>query len=344
MKAVVLTGIDQIQIQDVPKPSAKKDTDVLLKIEAVGVCGSDVHYYETGRIGSQVVEYPFTVGHECVATVEGVGSSVSELKVGEKVVVDPAISCGKCDQCQSARENTCRQLKFLGCPGQIEGCLCEYIVMPADNCYRISDNTTFGQGVLGEPLAIGVYAVEQSKADNDDEIAILGAGPIGLSCMVAARAAGIKRCHVTEKISERIKVASDNGADWVGNAESEDVVAGILQQSPNGVDIVYECSGDQEAIDQAVEILKPGGRLMLIGIPREQRISFVIDKMRRKEITLVNVRRQNNCTAKCMDMIATRQLDIDFMITHRFGIGQTQQAFDMVAGYKDGVVKALIEF
>ena len=132
MKAMMLTGIRQMEMQDVPVPVIQNDNDVLLKIEYVGVCGSDVHYYETGRIGSQIVQYPYAVGHECTATVVKIGSGVIGLKEGDPVVVEPAISCGYCDQCQAGRPHTCRQLKFLGCPGQIDGCLSEYIVMPAE--------------------------------------------------------------------------------------------------------------------------------------------------------------------------------------------------------------------
>jgi L-iditol 2-dehydrogenase len=343
VKAIVLTGIRQMQMTNVPEPVIKKDNDVLLKVEAVGVCGSDVHYYETGRIGSQIVEYPFVVGHECAATVKAVGSAVTRIKVGDSVVVDPAIACNDCDQCKRGRKNTCRNLKFLGCPGQAGGCLCEYIVMPEDCCFPIDGKITFEQGVLCEPLAIGVYAVKQAFLQENAAIAILGAGPIGLSCLVSAGAEDVNACYITEKIEERVEAARKNGATWVGNPNKEDIVKEILKQAPAGVDVVFECAGQQETIDQAVELLKPGGKLMLVGIPRLERISFMIDKIRRKEITIVNVRRQNDCTQRAIDLIASGKTKVDFMITHRFKLEQTPQAFEIVAEYLDGVIKALIE-
>jgi L-iditol 2-dehydrogenase len=343
VKAIVLTGIRQMKMANVPEPTIKKDDEVLLKVEVVGVCGSDVHYYETGRIGSQIVKYPFVVGHECAATVKAVGRTVTRVKAGDGVVVDPAITCNNCDQCKRGRKNTCRNLKFLGCPGQAGGCLCEYIVMPEDCCFPIDDKITFEHGVLCEPLAIGIYTVRQAHLLENTDIAILGSGPIGLSCLVSAVAENANACYVTEKIGERVKAAKKNGASWVGNPNKEDVVKEILRQEPAGVDVVFECAGQQETIDQAVELLKPGGKLMLIGIPRLERISFRIDKIRRKEITIVNVRRQNDCTQKAIDLIASGKVNVDFMITHRFKLAQTQQAFDMVAGYHDGVIKALIE-
>jgi L-iditol 2-dehydrogenase len=343
VKAIVLTGIRQMETANVPEPSIRKDDDVLLKVEAVGVCGSDVHYYETGRIGSQIVEYPFIVGHECAATVQAVGRTVTRVKVGGEVVVDPAVSCSECDQCKQGRKNTCRNLKFLGCPGQRDGCLCEYIVMPEDCCFAIDDKITFAQGVLCEPLAIGIYAVKQACLSKDADIAILGSGPVGLSCLVSAGVENVNACYVTEKVEERVEVAKKNGATWVGNPNKEDIVSEILKRQPIGMDAVFECAGQQETIDEAVEIVKPGGKLMLVGIPRLERISLVIDKIRRKEIIIVNVRRQNNCTQPAIDLIATGEIDVDFMITHRFKLEQARDAFDMVAGYRDGVVKALIE-
>lgn len=337
-----MTGIRQMKMANVLEPTIKKDNEVLLKVEAVGVCGSDVHYYETGRIGSQIVKYPFIVGHECTATVKAIGDAVTHAKVGDNVVVEPAISCNNCDQCKNGRKNTCRNLKFLGCPGQASGCLCEYIVTPEDSCFTINGKISFEQGVLCEPLAIGIYAVKQANLPENADIAILGAGPIGLSCLVSV--AGNKNsCYVTEKIEERMEAAKNNGAIWVGNPNKEDIVKGILKQEPAGVDVAFECAGQQETIDQAIELLKPGGKLMLVGIPRLERVSFSIDKIRRKEITIVNVRRQNKCTQTAIDMIADGKVKVDFMITHRFKLEQTQQAFDVVAGYQDGVIKALIE-
>jgi len=343
MKAVVLTGIRQMELADVSEPTITKEDDVLLKVEAVGVCGSDVHYYETGRIGSQIINYPFIIGHECSATVKAVGKAVTKVKAGDEVVVEPAVSCNECDQCRQGRENTCRNLRFLGTPGQGDGCLCEYIVMPQNSCFPTKGTITLEQGVLCEPLAIGIYSVKNALISETSDIAILGSGPIGLSCLVSAKAEKVNTCYITEKIKERIETAKSNGANWVGNPDKEDVVREILRQKPTGMDTVFECAGQQETLDEAVELLKPGGRLVIVGIPRLERISFIIDKIRRKEITIVNIRRQNNCTQAAIDLIASGRAEINFMITHRFKLEQTQQAFDMVAGYRDGVVKAIIQ-
>jgi L-iditol 2-dehydrogenase len=344
MKAMLLTGIEQVQMHEVPDPVIKNDTDVLVKMAIVGVCGSDVHYYVSGRIGSQIVQYPFAVGHEGAGVVEKVGDAVKDLKPGDRVAIEPAMSCWQCDQCKVGRHHTCRNLKFLGCPGQIEGCLSEYIVMPQECCFKIKDSMTFEQAAISEPLAIGVYGVKQSVSMQGARIGILGAGPIGLSVLLPAKAQGADKIYVTDRIDDRVEVAKKTGADWAGNPDKQNIVEDILKAEPNGLDVVFECCGQQNAIDQALKLLKPGGKIMLIGIPNVDRISFSIDKLRRKEICVQNVRRQVNCVQVALDMIDNKEINVDFMATHRFPFEKTKEALDLVANYSDGVIKAIIDF
>lgn len=343
MKAAALTGIRQMEIIDVPKPAIKNDTDVLLKIKVVGVCGSDVHYYRTGRIGSHVVTYPYLVGHECSATVEAVGKNVKGVKPGDEVVVEPAVSCHSCSQCKMGRENTCLKLRFLGTPGQGNGCLCEYIVMPEENCFPAKGRLSLVQAALCEPFAIGVYTVKQSHLAQGDKIAILGSGPIGLSCLVAAQIQKADKIYATDKLDYRVDFATKTGATWAGNPDRCDVVKTIHEMEPTGVDIACECAGQQETIDQAVDILRPGGTLMLVGIPEFDRFGFPVDLVRRKEITIINVRRQNHCTETAMEFVAKGLAKIDSFATHHFELEKAKDAFDLVADYRDGVIKAMIE-
>ncbi|MDO8302989.1 MAG: alcohol dehydrogenase catalytic domain-containing protein, partial [Sedimentisphaerales bacterium] len=308
-----------------------------------GVCGSDVHYYEMGRIGSQTVTYPYFVGHECSATVAAVGKAVKHLKVGQPVAVEPAMPCHTCDQCKAGRENTCRDMGFLGTPPQ-PGCLCEYIVMPEECVYPTHDKLTLEQAAVCEPLSIGVYSVQQACLPKHADIAILGSGPIGLSVLLAAKAQGARSIYVTEKIKERLQAAQKAGATWVGNPDSEDVVKAINAKVPLGVDAYFECAGKQETIDQGLEMLKPGGKSVLVGIPRVDRISFGMDNLRRREVTVVNIRRQNKCMQPAIDLVMSKKVTIDFMITHRVKLEQTKKAFDLLTDYCDGVIKALIVF
>lgn len=344
MKAMALTGIRKMSMIEIPTPSPKTPDDVLIKMETVGVCGSDVHYYADGKIGSQVIEYPFVVGHECAGMIVDVGANVKTVAPGDRVAIDPAIYCEECDQCRIGRHHTCRKLLFLGCPGQIEGCLSEFVVMPAKCCIKIPDSMTFDQATISEPLAIGVYAVKRSIPMKNAKIAILGSGPIGLSVMLPAKARGAERVYMTDKLDSRLKLAKEMGADWIGNPDQTDIVDDIVKLEPGLLDVVFDCCGQQEALDQAVELLKPGGKLMLIGIPRADRVSFVIDQMRRKEICVQNVRRQVDCAEAAINMMADDTLNVDAMVTHHFPFDKTAEAFELVDAYRDGVVKAMITF
>ncbi|MFZ0453016.1 MAG: alcohol dehydrogenase catalytic domain-containing protein [Ignavibacteriaceae bacterium] len=345
MKKASLTGIKKLELIETPKPDILKRDDVLLQIDTVGVCGSDMHYYNEGKIGDQIIDFPFAVGHECSAKIVEIGDLVSKVKVGDIVAVEPAVSCHQCPQCLSGREHTCLSLNFLGCPGQIEGCLSEFIVMPEHNCYPVPGNMNSEEAALVEPLSIGYYAVQFLKNIKfKKSAAILGSGPIGLSVMLFLKNMGIENILSTDKLDYRIEAAKSAGAKWTGNFNKDDITKMVKEINPELFDIVFECCGKQEALDQAVDILKPGGTLLIVGIPEKDRISFDISKIRRKEITIQNVRRQNNCVQPVIDLISSGKLDPYFMVTHRFPFEKANDAFKMVAGYEDNVIKALIKF
>ena len=342
MKAALLSGIRRFECKQIPSPQLLTDSDVLIRIRAVGVCGSDIHYYNEGRIGSQVVSFPFIIGHEASGTVEGVGDKVRGLSLGQNVAIDPSVSCGHCDQCLAGREHTCRSLLFLGCPGQLEGSLCEEIIVPGKCCYPIPPGMTFEQGALTEPLSIALYAVERSPIAPRAKIGILGVGPIGMSIFHVLRAEADADVYVTDKIDDRLQVARKLNPVWAGNPGVIDIVSEVSRKEPLLLDVVYECSGDPAAISQGVRLLKPGGTLMIVGIPEVDEISLPIHELRRKEITIVNVRRQVHCTQKAVDFIASRRVQMDDMVTHRFPLEEVGAAFDLVANYRQRVMKAMI--
>jgi len=342
MKAVLLTELHKLELADVPEPRRQSADEVLLRIDAVGICGSDVHYYKTGRIGALVVEFPWVLGHECCGTVLEVGAEARGLKVGQRVAIDPLVVCGRCDQCLAGRKHTCRNQKFLGCPGQKAGSLCERMVMPAECCFPLPEGMTDEQAVLTEPLAIGVYASRLASAAPGGKVGGLGTGPVGLCTLLAVKAAGPCTAYATDLIDARLDVARRCGADWTGNPRGRDVVADILQAEPLGLDFVFECAGEQETYDQCLELLAPGGTLLAIGIPEANEIRFSMDRMRRKELRLQNVRRQNECVADAIAMVADGAIEVEPLATHHFPLEQTAAAFELVEGYCDGVVKAIV--
>ena len=340
----MLTGIREMELKEVPDPIIVNPDDVKIKLLVLGICGSDIHYYTSGRIGSQVVKYPFTVGHECAGEVIETGPAVTRVRKGDIIAVEPAMWCGKCDQCFSGRHHTCRTLKFLGCPGQAEGALSEYIVMPEASCYPLPGSLTPDHGAISEPLAIGVYAVRKAGEIRSTKIGILGFGPIGMSVFLGAKTQGTGQIYVSDKIDERLAIAAKEKVSWTGNPLKENITEIVRQREPLGLDIVFECCGQQEAFDQAIDILKPGGRLIVVGIPEFNRWTLSVDDTRRREISVQFIRRQVGCVEDSLDMMNNGKINVGNMVTHRFPFENTKEAFDLVAGYQDGVMKAMIDF
>ena len=341
---MVLTGIRKIEKINKSKPEILNPNDVLIRIKSVGVCGSDVHYFTQGKIGTQVVEFPFAVGHECSGTVVQIGSEVTRVKSGDLVAIDPSIHCGTCDQCLSGRPHTCRNNSFLGCPGQIDGCLSDYIVMPDFTCYPLNGSFDETIAALIEPLTIGIYSVELAKTElSDKTIGIFGAGPIGLCVLMVLKTQQTGRIFSFEPLEYRRKKAIQLGADFAFDPFNEDPFNVISLNEPLLLDIVFECSGEQKAVNDATKILKPGGMMVLTGIPPDGKYLFDMDMLRRKELSIQNVRRQNHCMEKAIELISGG-LPVNEIVTHQFTPEKCQQAFDLVASYQDGVIKAMINF
>jgi L-iditol 2-dehydrogenase len=344
MKSIILSGINKMEVVDTKMPVIQHSNDVLIKMKKVGVCGSDMHYFRTGRIGSQIVKYPFVVGHEGTGIVVETGKDVKKVKPGDNIVIEPAVFCGVCDQCLNNRKNTCRNLKFLGCPGQLEGCLSEYIVMPETSCFPFDDTLSHDKAVLAEPLSIGIYSVEIANPAKNAKIAILGAGPIGLSILFALKNKGFNKIYMTDIIDSRVEYAHKAGAIWAGNPEKTNILKYILENEPLQLDIVFECCGKQEAAENAINLLKPGGKLIIVGIPEFDNWNFPADIIRRKELSIINIRRQNECLDKAIKALSEDKTNFEKMITHHFDFHFTASAFELVSNYKDGVIKAVIDF
>jgi L-iditol 2-dehydrogenase len=343
MKAAFLTGVRKIEVRETPAPRIVRDDDVLVRSRAVGVCGSDLHYYESDRVGGDKVTYPFIPGHECAGVVAEVGKAVTRVKPGDAVVIEPAVSCGTCDQCRTGRPHTCRRLLFLGHYGELTGGMAEYTLAPERNCVPLPARMTVAQGALAEPLSIALYAAGLAGSVRGKTAAVLGAGPIGLCLIMALKAEGSGAVYVTEKIEHRLAAAATAaGADWTGNPDCKDVVAEVLARESLGLDVVFECCGEQSALDQGVALLKPGGTLVVVGIPLVPRVTFDSSKVRRREIRVQNVRRQNRCLERAVGMIHAGRVKVDFLATHTFPLADAAKAYEIAAARSDGVIKAIV--
>jgi L-iditol 2-dehydrogenase len=342
MKAAFLTGVRTIEIREVPTPRIVRDDDVLVRSRAVGICGSDLHYYLADRVGGDRVSYPFIPGHECAGVVEDVGRAVTRVKPGDAVVIEPAVACGTCDQCRTGRPHTCRKLLFLGHYGELTGGMAEFALAPERNCVPLPAKMTIVQGALAEPLSIALYAAGMAGSVRGKTAGVLGAGPIGLCLIMALKAEGSGPVYATEKVEARLAAAAKAGADWTGNPDGKDVVAAIREHESLGLDLVFECCGEQSALDQAVDLLKPGGTLVVVGIPLEARMSFDSSKVRRREIRVQNVRRQNKCLERAVGMIHAGRIKVDFLATHSFKLEEAREAYETAAARRDGVLKAIV--
>jgi L-iditol 2-dehydrogenase len=306
-----------------------------------GICGSDIHYFTEGRIGDQVVRYPFVLGHEGSGEVlEGAG----EVPEGTQVYIEPAVVCHNCDQCMAGRQNTCRNLKFLGNPLELAGCMRDEIALPPECIVRLPDWMGLEEAVLLEPLSIGVHAVALSRARPGCRAAIVGSGPIGLVVLLALSELKPGRVFVSEPVAARRQAAEALGAHATYDPGADGAWRRIMDATGGaGVDVVFECAGTQEAIDDAGRMLAPGGVLAEIGIPEVDRISYDPHLMRRREATVVHVRRQNNATHRALDLLERRRDAAGILITHRFAPSQATHAFDLVHRKSEGAIKVLMD-
>lgn len=342
MKVAYLVGKKKIEIAEEKIPEIKQENDVLVKIKCVGICGSDVHYFLEGRIGDQIVKDKIILGHEASGEVVEIGKGVKNLKKGDKVSIEPGISCGICESCKKGKPNTCPSVKFLGTP-PINGAFREFIVMPEENLIKIPEKLNFEEGVLAEPLAIGIYAVKLSQMEIGDDVAILGTGPIGLSILFSVRESGANKIFVSDLIEKRLEFARKLGADFIVNANSEDIVEFVKKFTNfRGVDISFEAAGKKETFKQVIHTTRICGKCLLVGIPSDNTVEFDVHVMRRKELKLINVRRSAFCTEIALKMIESSDLPFKEMITHRYPFEKIEEALNLVAEYKDGVIKCVV--
>lgn len=343
MRAAFLVRKRKIVIEDLAKPRLEKPTDVLVRVKTVGICGSDVHYYLEGKIGDQVVENRIILGHEAAGTVAEVGPKVTSLKQGDRVAIEPGTSCGKCESCIQGKPNLCPNVQFFGTP-PVDGALREFLVMPEENLFPIPENLSLQDGVLSEPLAIGLYGVRLSRIRVGDDVAVLGAGPIGLSVIFSARMSGAKRIFASDLLSPRLKMAGKLGADTVVQVSSQESLAEVIRQETKGrgVDIAYEAAGKAETFKEAAEVTRIGGKTVILGIPEDDRMEFDAHVVRKKELPIINVRRSAHCTGLALELLARKERPFSDLVTHTFPLEEIETALNLAAEYKDGVIKAVV--
>lgn len=336
-----------MRLEQVSYPRRPEKGEALIKIVSSGICGSDLHIYKNARIGDTVVETPLIIGHEFSGIVEDVwedacDGNFSKLTAGARVAVDPAQPCGKCELCAKGHPNLCINLKFCG-NYPCDGCFCQYIVVPSKCCFPLPDSINFIEGALLEPLGVAIHSINLAKIKPADSVAILGAGPIGLLILQVAKIVGAEPIFVSDRFDWRLKLAAEFGGIPI-NCDGEDVIKRIMDETRGrGVDVAIESARGEESNNQAVEIVRNGGKVVLVGIPEDDKLLIRHSTARRKGLTILMSRRMKHTYPKAINLVKNGRVNLMKLVTHRFPLSRIVDAFNLNLAYADGVVKVVIE-
>ena len=342
MKVAVMFGIGKMGFEerDIPQP---KDDEVLVKLEYVGICGSDLHYYESGAIGDYVVKPPFVLGHEPGGTVVEVGKNVTHLKVGDRVALEPGKTCGHCEFCKTGRYNLCPDVVFFATP-PVDGVFQEYVAHEAGLCFKLPDNVSTMEGALIEPLAVGFHAARQGGAQAGQVAVVTGAGCIGLVSMMALKAMGVSKVYSVDVMDKRLDKALELGADGVINGSREDAVKKVMELTGGmGCDLVIETAGTDITTRQAVQMTKKGATIVLVGYSKTGEIKMPISLALDKELTFKTVFRYRHIYPMAIDAVASGRVNLKGIVTNEFALDDIQEAMDESVNNKADIVKAVVK-
>lgn len=342
MKTAVMTGLQKVEIQEREIPSPKKD-EVLVKVEYVGICGSDLHYYESGQIGDFVVEPPFVLGHEAGGTVVEVGADVTDLKVGDRVAMEPGKTCGTCEFCKQGKYNLCKDVIFFATP-PVDGVFQEYVAHEAGLCFKLPENVSTMEGALIEPLAVGIHAANQGGAHLGQTAVVTGAGCIGLVSLLSLRAMGVSKIIVVDVMERRLQKALELGADAVINGKEEDTVSRIMEITEGrGFDLGIETAGSQITASQLIKGAKKGATIVFVGYSASGEMTLPIGTALDKELTFKTVFRYRNIYPMAIEAVAMGRIPIKEIVTHYFELNDIQNALDSCVQNKADIVKGVIK-
>ncbi len=318
-QAAVLYAPHDIRIEEraVPKPGPN---DVLVEIKAVGVCGSDVHYYEHGRIGSFIVRQPLILGHESAGVIVDVGEGVDKGRIGERVAIEPGVPDRVCPQCRAGRYNLCPNVRFFGTP-PIDGAFTNYVTIPSDFAYTLPDQLSNEEGALIEPLSVGLWACRKARLQGGDHVLITGSGPIGTLAMKVALALGATSVTMTDVFPQRLEMAQRLGATRTINVAKESLVDAKLE-----ADVLLECSGNEKALQDGIRSLRPAGTVVAVGMNPGEELSIPMSVLQNRELTLTGTFRYANTYQDAISLVAAGRIDLKSVITGHYTLDETEQA------------------
>lgn len=342
MKVAVMQGIGKMELieRDIPQV---KPNEVLVKVENVGVCGSDLHYYESGAIGDYVVEPPFVLGHESAGTVVEVGSEVTHLKVGDRVSLEPGKTCGHCEFCRTGRYNLCPDVVFFATP-PVDGVFQEYVAHEADLCFKLPDNMDTVEGALIEPLAVGFHAAKQGGAEAGQVAAVFGAGCIGLVTMMALKALGVTKVYVVDVLDKRLDKAMELGATGVINGAKEDTVARLMELTDGkGIDLSIETAGTEITAQQTIRAAKKGSTVVFVGYTKSGMVTLPMSLALDKELTFKTVFRYRHIYPLAIEAVSSGKINLKGIVTNTFTLDDIQRGMDLSVEDKANIVKSVIK-
>lgn len=336
MRAAVLYGAEDVRVEELPV-SAVEEGQVRLRSRSVGICGSDLHHFREGSTGGEVNEDPFVLGHEISGEVTPESAQRLGLAPGTVVAIDPAHPCRACEWCERGHHNLCPNVRFKGV-AEHPGGLAEYITVHPEQVIPVPDELSADDAALLEPLGVAIHAVDLADIQLMDTVAVLGAGPIGLLIAQVVQAAGARRCVVIDPLAYRGRLAERLGAERT--ATSHKMIAEWTDG--RGADVVIEATNAPEGFDHAVESVRIGGTVVLVGIPEGNRYELTASTARRKGLTIKFCRRMGEVYARAIELVTTNRVELDPIVTHRFSLDETPKALELQSNYEDGVIKSII--
>jgi L-iditol 2-dehydrogenase len=341
MKTAVMTGLGKVILEQRPVPEPADD-EVQVKLEYVGICGSDLHYFEHGKIGEgNPVKPPFVLGHEPGGVVTKTGKAVKTLKPGDRVALEPGKTCGHCEFCRTGRYNLCPEVVFFATP-PVDGVFSEYATHPEALCFKLPDTVSTLEGALIEPLAVGFHAAAQGGAHIGQKALVFGAGCIGLVSMMALKARGLSSVYVADIMPKRLEKALELGATGVINAKLEDIVQRTAEITGGGFDLIIEASGAETSARQAITVAKKGAVIVLVGYSASGEVTLPISLALDKELTFKTVFRYRHIYPVAIEAVASGRVNLKGIVTKIFPLDDIQNALDQCVHDKANIVKGVV--
>ncbi len=341
MQALQLVAPHEMEVRTVPDPPDPGPGEVTVRIRSCGVCGSDMHQYLEDGCAGTPAHYPMVLGHEPAGEIVSVGRGVEGLSEGDRVAVEPAISCGQCEFCSSGRRNLCEETVFMGGP-QRPGLLREYATMPAGNALEIPASMSFETAALIEPVAVLIHSLELAALEPGETVAVMGAGPIGLLAVKMAKLRGASKVICCDMIAHRLERALALGADQVIDVSKDSMSDAVMDLTGNGAHVVFDAAGKAASINASIRSVRPGGRIVVIGIPSEPLTPIEFWPALHAEATIKVQKRNNGNDHEALKLVAAGRITPEMILSHRFALEEGANAFKTMGAYADNVIKPWI--